>query len=122
MAIDFLALHGQSSVEFIYGRSKHTPLSLQRIFFDERGRPMKIRISEQDHGAIRRLTAVSFRRDVRFPPETGCILLISRNDHPLNPSLLVAGVLEPDEGELTECASDGLTFSSKYLRRALLEV
>jgi hypothetical protein len=83
---------------------------------------MKLRIRESDYEEIRRLTALSFRADVEFPPETGCILLLSRNEHPLNPSLVVAEVLSAEDGELTECGADGLTFCSDYLRRALLEV
>jgi hypothetical protein len=83
---------------------------------------MKLRISECDYRTLRRLTAISFRDDIEFQPETGGILLVSRNEHPLNPALIVAGILEPAEGDLTESAKDGLTFSRSYLRRALLEV
>jgi hypothetical protein len=83
---------------------------------------MKLRISESQYRTLRSLTAISFRDDVKFPPETGGILLVSRNEHALNPALIVAGILEPAEGELTESAKDGLTFSRSYLRRALLEV
>ena len=71
---------------------------------------------------MRRLTAASFLDGVKFPPETGCILLLGRNDHPVKPSLLVAGVIAPEEGELVERSHDGLVFSSSYLRRALLLV
>ena len=83
---------------------------------------MKLRISECHYRTLRRLTAISFRDDIEFPPEAGCILLVSRNEHPLNPALLVADILEPDEGDLVESATDGLTFSRSYLRRALLEI
>lgn len=83
---------------------------------------MNLRISEDHFRQMRRLTAASFFDGVEFPPETGCILLLGRNDHPDKPSLLVAGVLAPEEGELVEQAHDGLVFSSSYLRRALLHV
>ncbi|MDT5272783.1 MAG: hypothetical protein QOH49_4969 [Acidobacteriota bacterium] len=83
---------------------------------------MNLRIAEAHYRQMRRLTAASFFMGVEFPPETGCILLLGRNDHPANPSLLVAGVLAPEAGELVEQAHDGLVFSSSYLRRALLLV
>jgi molybdopterin/thiamine biosynthesis adenylyltransferase len=83
---------------------------------------MNLRITEAYYREMRRLTAASFLDGVEFPPETGCILLLGRNDHPANPALLVAGVLTPGEGELVEQEHDGLVFSSSYLRRALLYV
>jgi hypothetical protein len=71
---------------------------------------------------MRHLTAASFFDGVEFPPETGCILLLGRNNHPANPSLLVTRVLAPEDGELVEREHDGLVFASNYLRRALLLV
>jgi hypothetical protein len=70
---------------------------------------------------MRRLTSVSFLKEIAFPPETGCILLVGRNDHASRPALLVHDVLPPLEGELTEQETDGLVFSSRYLRRAMLQ-
>jgi len=83
---------------------------------------MKIRITQPHYDQIRRLTSPSFLDGIRFPPETGCIILVGRNDHPTHPSVVVADVLEPQDGELTEQARDGLVFSSRYLRRALFRV
>ena len=83
---------------------------------------MKLRMTQAHFEQVRRVTADSFVSAVRFPPETGCILLLSLNDHPGNPALLVAEVLPPKPGELTEQADDGLVFSPGYLRRALFAV
>jgi molybdopterin/thiamine biosynthesis adenylyltransferase len=83
---------------------------------------MKMRITEHHYDQIRRATCASFLDGIRFPPETGCIILVGRNDHPTHPSVVVADVLKPEDGELTEQARDGLVFSSRYLRRALLRV
>jgi len=83
---------------------------------------MNLRITQHHYRDMRKLTDASFFDGVAFPPETGCILLLGRNDHPANPSLLVAGVLAPEESELVEQDHDGLVFSSSYLRRALLYV
>jgi len=71
---------------------------------------------------MRRLTSVSFLKEIEFPPETGCILLLGRNNNSLRPALLVHEILPPLEGELAEQGTDGLVFSSCYLRRALLRV
>ena len=83
---------------------------------------MKLRMKESDYVTLARVTVPSFRRDVEFPPETGCILLLGKNDHPLNPAFTVATLFEPSQGDLEERGLDGLVFSSHYLRRALLEV
>lgn len=83
---------------------------------------MNLRITEHHYCEMRRLTAVSFLDGVGFPPETGCILLLGRIEHPMNSALLIARVLEPEEGELVEQEHDGLVFASSYLRRALLLV
>ncbi|HZS04819.1 MAG TPA: ThiF family adenylyltransferase [Blastocatellia bacterium] len=83
---------------------------------------MKLRITEHDYNLLRRLTSLSFHQGIDFPPETGCILLVARNNHPSYPSLIVSEVLAPLEGEVTEQGHDGLVFSSAFLRRALLTV
>jgi hypothetical protein len=83
---------------------------------------MNLRISEQHHKLVRQATSPSFRKDVELPPETGCILLITDNEHPENPCLLVAEVLLPGSGDLAESRMDGLVFSASFLRRALLRV
>lgn len=82
---------------------------------------MNLRMAEFHFQEMRRLTSVSFLEGIEFPPETGCILLVGCNDHALRPALLVHDVLPPAEGELTEQEIDGLVFSSRYLRRALLQ-
>jgi hypothetical protein len=56
---------------------------------------MKLRIAETHYQKLRELLALSFRDGKRSRPETGCILLVARNEHPASPSLLVADVLEP---------------------------
>jgi molybdopterin/thiamine biosynthesis adenylyltransferase len=81
---------------------------------------MNIRISEQHWQEVKRLTSLSFVNVSAFPPETGCILLVGENDHPLRPSLLVAEVLAPEDGDLLEQGSGGITLASRFLRRALL--
>ncbi len=82
---------------------------------------MRLRISQQHNEQMRRLTAASFYDGIAFPPETGCILLLGRNEHPLRTTLLVADVLAPEEGDV-EQTHNGLVFASLYLRRALLRV
>ena len=81
---------------------------------------MNIRISEKHWSEIQRLTALSFLDAVEFPPETGCILLVAENDHPLRPALLVADVLAPEQGDLSEQGGGGITLASRFLRRAML--
>ena len=83
---------------------------------------MNIRISEKRWGDVERLTSLSFVDAIKFPPETGCILLVAENDHVLRPSLVVAEVLEPEYGDVLEQGSGGITFASRFLRRALLRV
>jgi molybdopterin/thiamine biosynthesis adenylyltransferase len=83
---------------------------------------MNIRISDKHLEEVGRLTSASFINGVEFPPETGCILLVGENDHPLRASLLVAEVLAPKEGDLLDQDSGGITFASRFLRRALLRV
>jgi molybdopterin-synthase adenylyltransferase len=83
---------------------------------------MNIRISEKQWLDVERLTSLSFVDAVEFRPETGCILLVAENNHVLGPSLVVAEVLEPECGELLEQGSGGITFASRFLRRALLRV
>lgn len=83
---------------------------------------MNLRISEHDFRAVRRLTSGSFRTDIESPPETGCILLVARNPDTSRPSLIVTEVVEPGHGDVSESSTDGLVFSSTFLRRALLQV
>jgi len=83
---------------------------------------MNLRIAERHWAAVRRLTAHSFIAGVRFRPETGCILLLTHNDHPKAESLLVADVLSPGVGDLRDQESGAVTFDSRYLRRALLAI
>jgi molybdopterin-synthase adenylyltransferase len=83
---------------------------------------MNLRISEHDFKAVRRLTSASFRTNIEFPPETGCLLLVARNPDTSRPSLIVTEVIEPGLGDVSESSSDGLVFSSTFLRRALLQV
>lgn len=83
---------------------------------------MKLRITTLDFGEIRSLTSISFLEGVSLPPETGCIALVGRNDHVANPALLVREILAPKGGDLKEQAHGALTFSNRYLRRALLRV
>jgi molybdopterin/thiamine biosynthesis adenylyltransferase len=83
---------------------------------------MNIRTSEQHYREMRTLTSASFHMDVDFPPETGCLLLVGRNNHDRRPSLLVREILAPEDGDLREQEHGTITFSSRYLRRALLRV
>jgi molybdopterin/thiamine biosynthesis adenylyltransferase len=83
---------------------------------------MKLRTSEQLNREVLKLTSASFCEGVDFPPETGCLLLVGRNNHPQRSSLLVREVLAPAEGDLKEQEHGAITFSNRYLRRALLRV
>lgn len=83
---------------------------------------MKLRITDYHYKEIRRITSLSFLDGLDFPPETGCILLIGQNNHRIRQTLLVADVLQPQEGDIQEQYEDGLVFSSSYLRLALLQV
>lgn len=83
---------------------------------------MNLRLTESHYMHLRRLSSPSFDGQELYAEETGCILLVGHNQHPERESLLVAEVLEPISGELSDQARGGLTFSSSYLRRALLRV
>lgn len=83
---------------------------------------MKLRISEERYREMRKATALSFFSEIDFAPETGCILLVGRNDHEGNTSLLVKEVMIPEDGDYSEQELLGLTFSSRFLRKALLRV
>ena len=83
---------------------------------------MKLRASEQQWTQVKRLTDLSFVRGTDSPLETGCIILFTENDHLARPSLLVSDVLAPDQKDLLHQTNGSLTFSSQYLRRALLTV
>jgi hypothetical protein len=71
---------------------------------------------------MRRATAESFTPGVAQPVETGCVLVLGRNPHPVRPSLLVADVLVPAADDVIEQSGAGIVFSASFLRRALLEV
>lgn len=81
---------------------------------------MKIRIREANYERMRKVLARSFWPGLQ--PETGCILLLARNGHELNPALLVSDVLEPQVGDFDIQTPGALSFASHYLRRALLAV
>ncbi len=81
---------------------------------------MKLRISEAHYERMRRSLARSFWPGRQ--PETGCILLVARNDHASNPSLLVCDVLEPQPGDFMRQDRGALSFGSHYLRRSLMDV
>lgn len=83
---------------------------------------MKLRISESHYKRMRDLLAPSFLGGKYARPEMGCLLLIARNDHPANPSVLVADLLEPEPGDFSRQGISALSFSSQYLRRGLLTV
>jgi hypothetical protein len=83
---------------------------------------MKLRTSEQLNREVLKLTSASFCEGVDFPPETGCLLLVGRNNHSQGSSMLVREVLAPAEGDLKEQEHGAITFSNRYLRRALLRV
>lgn len=83
---------------------------------------MNLRMTETHWRRIRRHTAISFSKDITFPPETGCILLLGYNNHPRAECLLVADILLPEDGDLKDQETGAVTFDSKFLRRALLAV
>src|SRR6187549_1609396 len=83
---------------------------------------MKLRMRRSEYETIREVASVSFNSPLEFPPETGGILLLGRNCHATNPSLTVAGVVRAGDGDFESQGFDALRFSSRYLRRALLEV
>lgn len=79
-------------------------------------------MSEQHKREMLNLTSASFFEGVDFPPETGCLLLVGCNNHLQRPSLLVREVLPPHVDDLKEQEHGAITFSNRYLRRALLQV
>ena len=83
---------------------------------------MNLRIAELHWEIVRRLVSLSFSSALKFPPETGCILLLSRNDHPQAQTLLVTDVLPPSDGDFTDQETGAITFTSRYLRKALILV
>ena len=83
---------------------------------------MNLRISEAHYQEMRKITSLSFLEGIKYPPETGCILLLAKNSHPVNPALIVNRVLAPEKGDFAEQGSNQLVFASTFLRRALLEV
>jgi molybdopterin/thiamine biosynthesis adenylyltransferase len=83
---------------------------------------MKLRIAEFHYNKMRSLLAPSFLDGKRARPETGCVLLVARNDHLANSALLVADLIEPAPGDFDRQSDSALSFSSQYLRRALLAV
>jgi len=83
---------------------------------------VNLRIAERHWETVRHLTSLSFTRALTDPPETGCILLLSRNDHARAQILLVCDLLPPSDGDLTQQATGAITFSNRYLRKALISV
>lgn len=83
---------------------------------------MKLKITENHYGETLSLTAASFLPGMEFPPETGCILLVGGNEHARNPTLLVREVVGPNPGDLKHQEHGAITFSNRFLRRALLRV
>ena len=83
---------------------------------------MKLKITENHYGETLSLTSASFLPGVEFPPETGCILLVGGNEHARNPTLLVREVVGPNHGDLKHQEHGAITFSNRFLRRALLRV
>lgn len=83
---------------------------------------MNLQISEKLYREMRKVTALSFYDETDFAPESGCILLVGQNNHQERPSLLVNEILPPEEGDFAEQGRYALTFSHRYLRRALLRV
>lgn len=83
---------------------------------------MKLKITENHYDETLSLTAASFLPGVEFPPETGCILLVGGNEHARNPTLLVREVVGPNHGDLKHQEHGAITFSNRFLRRALLRV
>lgn len=83
---------------------------------------MNLKMGEQHNREMLKLTSASFCEGVAFPPETGCLLLVAQNNHPKRPSLLVKELVAPQPGDLKEQEHGAITFSNRYLRRALLRV
>jgi len=83
---------------------------------------VKLKITENHYGETLSLTSASFLPGVEFPPETGCILLVGGNEHARNPTLLVREVVGPNHGDLKHQEHGAITFSNRFLRRALLRV
>lgn len=83
---------------------------------------MNLRMTESQWQTIQHHTAVSFTGALEAPPETGCLLLVTENDHPEAKSLLVATVLLPGPDDLKDQETGTVTFTNSYLRRALLLV
>jgi hypothetical protein len=79
-------------------------------------------MTESHYEEVRSLLAPSFLKGKRPRLEMGCILLIARNDHHANPAILVADVMQPVAGDFDRKERSALSFSSGYLRRALLAV
>ena len=83
---------------------------------------MKLRMAESHYEKMRGSLAPSFLGGKRARPEMGCILLVARNDNVANPSILVADVIGATAADFDRQEHSALSFSSRYLRRALLAV
>jgi hypothetical protein len=79
-------------------------------------------MTESHYEKMRGLLVGSFLGGNRPRPEMGCILLIARNDHASNPAVLVTDVMESAPGDFDRQEHSALSFTSNYLRRALLAV
>lgn len=83
---------------------------------------MNLRITELNYQQLRRAIRDSFLQDESLALEIGCILLISKNNHPTNPSLIVKDVLIPDESDTDERSIGHVKFTAQFLRRSMLKV
>jgi molybdopterin/thiamine biosynthesis adenylyltransferase len=79
-------------------------------------------MAESHYEKMRGLLSPSFLKGKRARPEMGCILLIARNNHAANPTVLVSDVMEAVAGDFDRQEHSALSFKSQYLRRALLAV
>ena len=83
---------------------------------------MRLRIRLCDYERLLGIAAISFTDALEFPPETGCIILLGQSTRCSHPSLTVAGIMKAVDGDFEIQGADALRFSSRYLRKALMEV
>ena len=80
---------------------------------------LDLRISEADWRRVRRALDGSFRSE--HHDERGILALLGKNNSTQSPSFTIAEVLSPEPGDVRPTAG-GLTFDSRYLRRAHLRM